>query len=73
MEIFLDRLVARASTSSEYLLSTGYHGVDDAEEKLRTRLLELLADTSLHDAEAWSEVDRLASRLGYPGARRSDG
>ncbi len=72
MEIFLDRLVARATTSSEYLLSTGYEGVDDTEQKLRDRLLDLLRDTSLHDADAWSEVDRLAARLGYPSARRSD-
>jgi len=73
MEIFLDRLVASATTSSEYLLSTGYSGVDAAEERLRQKLLELLEDASLHQADAWSEVDRLAARLGYPGARGSRG
>lgn len=65
LEVFLDRLVAGSSTSSEYLLSVGYHGVDEAEERLRERLLDLLRDTSLQTTEAWEEVDRLAKRLGY--------
>lgn len=66
LEIFLDRLAASATSSSEYLLQAGYHGADEAEERLRARLLDLLSDTSLREADAWREVEALAARLGHP-------
>jgi hypothetical protein len=70
LELFLDRLVAKATTSSEYLLSTGYRGVDEAEERLRVRLLELLEDHSLEGTSAWAEVEALGARLGHEPSRR---
>ena len=75
LDIFLDYLLAQASSTSAHLLDHRFDGVlSPAERALRVALESFLAAVppAAHKAPAWAEVEALVRRLGgLPlGARR---
>jgi hypothetical protein len=68
VDIFLDRMAARASTTASHLMDPRYEAVlSDAEKELRDRLQQLARDVGpeVRATRAWAEVDRLLKSLGY--------
>jgi hypothetical protein len=68
LEIFLDRVVADASTSYPYLLNSVYDQLlNDRERRLRDDLTEFIKrhrDTDVSSVPAWARVQELISDLG---------
>ncbi len=73
VEIFLDRLSARAATVTTHLGDDRYAGVlTDGEKLLRDRLLQMVADVTLPEQQtlAFDEVRALLVRLGLASGSR---
>lgn len=71
LEIFLDHLLAQATTNVGHLLDRDYEALlSDEERELRTLLEELVSKTSpaLRAAPAWEAVRELLADFGHPGS-----
>ncbi len=70
LEIFLDHLLAQATTNLGHLLDRDYESLlSDEERELRTILEELVSSTSpaLRAAPVWEAVEELLAGFGHPG------
>ncbi|MDP2345282.1 MAG: SIR2 family protein [Deltaproteobacteria bacterium] len=75
VEIFLDRLSARAATVTTHLGDERYAGVlNEGEKMLRDRLLQLVADVTVAEQQtlAFDEVRALMRRLGLQAGSRHE-
>lgn len=76
VEIFLDRLSAKAATATTHLGDRRYEGVLSAGERsLRDRLEAFVGAASPEEKQtgAWAEVERLLTRLGLRRRRPPEG
>lgn len=71
LEIFLDELLAQATTNVAHLLDRDYEALlSDTEQELRMLLEELVekATPALRASPAWQAVEDLLANFGYPGS-----
>jgi hypothetical protein len=65
-EIFMDYVLAQATTASSHLLKAGFEGMlDDGQKELRARLLELARICPKDGDAAWEKVKGLLAELGH--------